>query len=100
MAGFKLLANVFFTQIKSVSNCRNHGRNIVCTIMHSPLYKPICKLFNSDPDLQAYITTSAQAIAEREICKLTLNTALKLLIKAVDLICLKIFNIVAVNKKH
>lgn len=50
MAGFELLTNVFLTQLKSVSNCRNYGRDVRRTIVRSPLYKPICKLLNSDPD--------------------------------------------------
>lgn len=68
--------------------------------MRLPPYELICKLLNSDLDFQAYIATGAQAIAEREICKLTLNAALRLPIKAVDPTRLETFNMIAVDKEH
>lgn len=100
MAGFESLANVFLAQLRSVPNRRNHGHDVVRSIVRSPPYEPICKLLNSDPDFQAYIATGAQAIAQREIRKLTLNAALRLPTKAVDPTRLETFNMVAVDKEH
>lgn len=100
MFGFELLANMFFAQLRSVPSCHNHGYDIVRSTVRSPLYKPICKLLNSNLDFQAYIATSAQAIGKREICKLNINAALRLPIKAVDPTRLETFNIIAVDKEH
>lgn len=91
---------MFFAQLRSVSNHHIHSQDVIHNIIHLPLYEPICKFFNRNPDFQAYISTSAQAIAEKKICKLTFNTVLRLLIKAIDLICLETFNMIAVDKKN
>lgn len=100
MARFELLANVFFAQLKSVPNHCNHDQDIVHSIVCLPLYEPIYKLLNNNSDFQVYIATSAQAIAKKEICKLTFNTALKLLIKAMNLTYLETFNMVAIDKEY
>lgn len=62
--------------------------------MHLSLYKLICKFFYSNLRFKVYITTFAQSITKKEICKLIANPALRFFSKVIDLTQLKSFNLV------